>query len=147
MEEGFTPTIRAIKKWDAAVRKELRAEIRGAMNEIADGARARGDSEKIAGTVKTRTRIESKQVVGEVHAGSSAVPEAGLRELGNKGSHDREKFRHPVFGDRGNWVSQKMHRFVAPAVVPQSGFALLCHLLGISATAAVEAPVGGSRNA
>ncbi|HVP03554.1 MAG TPA: serine/threonine-protein kinase [Solirubrobacteraceae bacterium] len=40
-----------------------------------------------------------------------------------------------------------LHPFVAPAAAPQSGFALLCHLLGISTTAAVEAPSGGSRNA
>lgn len=48
---------------------------------------------------------------------------AGLLELGNKGGGSksaaatrRGEFRHPVFGNRNNWVIQPMHPYLAPAL-------------------------------
>lgn len=46
---------------------------------------------------------------------------AGLYELGNKGGSksasatSRGVFRHPVFGDRDNWVEQPRYAYLAPA--------------------------------
>jgi hypothetical protein len=123
MEEGFKPTIRAIKKWDREVRKELRSELKGAGEMIASDARQRADAvSKTAGkTIKVRTGITSRQVEVKVLAGSPDVPIAGLLELGNKGGRSKGKFRHPVFGDRGNWQDQPMHPYVAPAVAHREG--------------------------
>jgi hypothetical protein len=42
---------------------------------------------------------------------------AGLYEYGNKGGTSvGGTFRHPVFGDRGNWVEQRRYPFLRPAV-------------------------------
>lgn len=123
-EEGFRPVIKSIRKWDKDIRTQLRKELRGAGNMIADGARilASEHSGKIAGTIKVRTRIQTQKAEVEIKAGSADVPEAGLFELGNKGGSKsqaatrRGEFRHPVFGDRENWVNQAMHPFLAPTV-------------------------------
>jgi hypothetical protein len=119
MEEGFAPTIKAIKKWDKTIRNELRRELRASGEMIAVGSRllAGAHSTTIPATIKTRTRIQSRKAEVEIRAGSPDVPIAGLFELGNKrGGKSATKFRHPVFGDREKWVDQDMHPFVAPVV-------------------------------
>jgi hypothetical protein len=124
MEEGFAPVIKAIKKWEPEVRKQLRKELRASGEMIAAGSRllAGAHSKTIPATIKTRTRIQSRQVIVEIRAGSAEVPIAGLSELGNKGgsksqaSAGRGTFRHPVWGDRGKWVNQDMHPFLAPVI-------------------------------
>jgi hypothetical protein len=124
VEEGFSPVIRAIKKWEPEVRKQLRKELRGSGEMIAGGARllAGAHSKTIPATIKTRTRIQSRKVEVEIRAGSADVPIAGLYELGNKGgsksqaSAGRGQFRHPVFGDRGKWVNQDRYPYLAPIV-------------------------------
>lgn len=116
MDEGFKPHLRALKRWQPEVRKELRTELKASAELIAGGARRRADqhSKKTAGTIKVRTEIRSKGVGVQIRAGSSAVPEAGLLELGNRGGRKKGSFRHPVFGDRGTWVEQKMYPYLAP---------------------------------
>ena len=124
MEEGFSPVIKAIKKWEPEVRKQLRKELRASGETIAAGSRllAGAHSKTIPPTIKTRTRIQSRKVEVEIRAGSADVPIAGLFEFGNKGgsksqaSTGRGSFRHPVFGDRGKWVNQDMHPYIAPIV-------------------------------
>jgi hypothetical protein len=122
-EEGFAPKIRAIKRWQPEVRKELIKELRAAGEMIAGGARLLADahSTKISATIKVRTRTATKKAEVEIKAGNQEVPEAGLLELGNKGSRNKEKFRHPVFGDKSHWVEQPMHPYLAPAVKRRKG--------------------------
>lgn len=117
-EEGFAPVIKAIRKWDKEVRNELRRELRASGEMIAAGARllANAHSSTISPTIKVRTRIQSRKAEVEIKAGAPDVPIAGLFELGNKDGRSRGKFRHPVFGDRENWVDQKMHPYLGPEV-------------------------------
>lgn len=53
-----------------------------------------------------------------VVAGGKNAPLAGLFELGNKGgrSGGGGVFRHPVYGNRNNWVQQPTHPFLAAAL-------------------------------
>lgn len=125
-DEGFRPVVRAIRKWDTEVRKELRSELKGAGEMIASGARLLADAHsKTAGdTIKVRTGIQSKKVEVKVKAGSPDVPIAGLLEEGNRKQRARGKFRHPVFARggatggqwKGDWVDQDMHPYLAPVV-------------------------------
>jgi hypothetical protein len=124
MEEGFSPVIRAIRKWEPEVRKQLRKELRASGQMIVAGSRllAGAHSTTIPATIKVRTRIQSRKAEIEIRAGSAEVPIAGLFELGNKGGSKsqaatgRGQFRHPLFGDREQWVNQDMHPFLAPVV-------------------------------
>jgi hypothetical protein len=119
VDEGFRPTIRAIKKWDPTVRKELRKELRAGGEMIASGARllASAHSKTTPGTIKVRSRIQSRKAEVEIKAGAADVPIAGLLELGNKGKKANvRKFRHPLPGDKSQWVDQDMHPYLAPAV-------------------------------
>lgn len=52
-----------------------------------------------------------------VRAGSAAAPLAALYDLGNQGKGGRraKTFRHPVYGNRENWVPQPRYPFFAPA--------------------------------
>ena len=43
------------------------------------------------------------------------VPIAKLYEVGNKGRGGGSTFRHPVFGNRENWVDQPRYPFLAAA--------------------------------
>ena len=125
-DEGFRPTLRAIERWDAARRNELRKELRASGEMIASGARllAAAHSKETPPTIKVRTRIDSKQVTVEIHAGAPDVPIGGLLEMGNKrGGKHATKFRHPVFAPKGSrgdssvpWVDQPMHPYLAPMV-------------------------------
>lgn len=119
MEEGFTPVIRAIRKWDPEVRRELRRELRAGGTMIVTGARtlAAAHSKQTPPTVKLRTGIQSRQAEIRIDAGSADVPIAGLLELGNKrGGSKARRFRHPVHGHRDRWVNQDMHPYLAPIV-------------------------------
>ncbi len=52
-----------------------------------------------------------------VRAGAEDLALAGLWELGNKNSsRDDRTFRHPVFGDRNNWVEQSKWPFFSMAL-------------------------------
>lgn len=120
-EEGFAPVIHAISRWDRDIRNALRKELRAAGTIVSEDARSRASarSKTIPGTIKTRTRIQSRQVQVEIRAGSAEVPIAGLFELGNRGKKPKggaREFRHPVFGDKENWTHQKMYPYLRPAV-------------------------------
>lgn len=68
-------------------------------------------SDKVAGSITVRN------VPGavEIEAGQG-VPLAALWEVGNKGAKRSKKdFRHPVFGNRSNWVTQVRHPFLRSA--------------------------------
>ncbi len=134
MDEGFRPTIKAIKKWDPQVRKQLRSDLKGVGNSIASGARtvASAHSKTIPGTIKVRTRIQSRKAEVEIIAGSAEVPIAGLFELGNKGGGSAakgRKFRHPIFGDWDVQFTgkdpreQDMHPYLAPVVKLRQNYA------------------------
>lgn len=69
------------------------------------------------GTTRIADSIVVKRRAGRVRvqAGGTSAPEAAPLEAGGLGG----TFRHPVFGDRENWVSQKAHPYLVPAALTE----------------------------
>jgi hypothetical protein len=112
----FKEVAKALKVAQPMLYKELGKSLAVAGRLIANDAKAIASkhSESIPPTIKVRRRGVGVQVV----AGGADVPIAGLFELGSKGNRSSATggtFRHPVFGNRDNWVDQEMHPFLAPA--------------------------------
>lgn len=108
-----------------ALRLEMRRELEPVRTKLTDEMKARSDSAKIAGTIKSGTRGTGNTVRLVFTAGAPGEPIARLRELGNKGSGGKAAaqagvFRHPVFpsGSRStwNWATERMHPFMKPTV-------------------------------
>jgi hypothetical protein len=115
----FKAVAKALKKAQPLMRTELLRNLKAAGEIVAADARviAAEHSTTVTPTIKTQVRGVGVSVV----AGGGEVAIAGLFELGNKGKGKSQsasrsgRFRHPVFGNRSNWVSQPMHPFLAPA--------------------------------
>lgn len=99
----------AIKRAQPEVAKEIGVELKKAGEVVAVEARAiaSASSTRIPGTIKVR----KSGFTITVQAGGGDAPHAAPFE------HDGTpgKFRHPVFGNRENWVSQSAHPFLGPA--------------------------------
>jgi hypothetical protein len=117
---AYSDAAKALRKGSKHLNRELRKRLRKAGEIMAVEARsiASEHSEKIPPTVKVRVAGATVAVV----AGGEKAPIAGLFELGNTGNKSKSasasrggKFRHPVFGNRENWVDQDMHPFLLPA--------------------------------
>jgi hypothetical protein len=67
-----------------------------------------GGTDRIEGSIKKKQSTVNIRIV----AGGDDAPEAAPLENNGQGG----SFRHPVFGDADNWVSQTAHPFLAPAV-------------------------------
>jgi hypothetical protein len=92
-----------------AVAKVLRLRLHEVGDVVAEAAREEASfSTRIPGSIKVRVSGFGVKVVG--NATGTAPDAAPLENKGQSGS-----FRHPVFGDRENWVDQKAHPFLAPA--------------------------------
>jgi hypothetical protein len=117
----FRATAKVLRTAAPDVNKKLRKGLREAGLVVAEEAKkiASEHSKTIAGTVKVRVASTTVAVVA-----GGKTPLAALYELGNTGNHARSAtaggggtFRHPVFGNMDNWVSQKSYPFLAPAAV------------------------------
>lgn len=99
--------------------KELHKALRVAGQLIADDAKAIAaeHSKSIPPTI--RVRVSKTKISVVAGGGENAI--AGLLELGNKGRGKSQaaarsgRFRHPVWGNRDNWVDQPMHAYLLPA--------------------------------
>lgn len=117
----FKAAVKALRRAQPQLAKELRKELREAGLIVAEEAKKiiEPHSKKIPRTIKVRVSGASVAVV----AGGPNAPTAALFELGNtggKGSASASRngvFRHPVFGNREQWVNQPMHPFLAPAAL------------------------------
>jgi hypothetical protein len=121
-KEGVdTRELRALTKSlrDFKPDKELHKMLRVAGQLIADDAKEiiSAHSTTISGTI--RVRVSKTKISVVAGGGDSAI--AGLFELGNEGGGKSQaaatsgRFRHPVYGDRENWVNQSMHPYLLPA--------------------------------
>lgn len=108
--------MRELRDLYGAVRKarpDIAVEIRGALRKggeavkVAAGRRISPFSTRIPESLKVRTNGFNVSVI----AGGDGAPHAAPFE--NEGSAGQ--FRHPVFGNRRNWVSQMAHPFLLPA--------------------------------
>lgn len=96
-----------------ALRKQLRPALREASSPIvADAKRRASWSTRIPAAIRASTSLRSRKsrvsIVVDRHKAPHARP---FENLGLPGV-----FRHPVFGNYDNWVSQKARPFLFPAV-------------------------------
>lgn len=109
--DGYTTLLRGLKRFAPDVDKELRKDLRV----IASG---------VAGEAKSRaswsTRIPAAIGVSVTNRGAGVkvsrrrAPHGPLFERGQRGN--RGAFRHPVFGNRDVWVSQRTRPYLQPAI-------------------------------
>lgn len=106
---------RDLRKLDPAVGRNFTRGVKTVGDIVAGKAkenarsfpRAGDGTDRIEGTIKVQGGFTTLRVV----AGGEEAPEAAAIE--NKGQAG--SFRHPVFGDRENWVDQTAHPYLAPA--------------------------------
>lgn len=101
---GLTRFARDLRKVGPAVFVELKGKIAEAGELVAENARARAKSRRVAGTVRVRAATGSGvAIVAGVGEKKPHLGEAKAFE--NKGQHGT--FRHPVPPSSSVWVSQR----------------------------------------
>lgn len=101
-------------KVPAELRKELRPAIRAAAQRVLVDARSRASwSSRIPAATRISVRF------GRRNAGVSIVVSAARAPHGRPYEHGGVpgNFRHPVYGNRNNWVTQRARPFLWPAAV------------------------------
>lgn len=115
-------SVRLLAREFGRVPFELKAELRPRLH-IAASALTRkiqgaaGFSSRIPGAVRTSVAFGSRTGGVRVYVDQRKAPHA--RPLENSGKPGT--FRHPVFGNRENWVSQPAHPFFFPSVESSRG--------------------------
>lgn len=105
----FSRFAKALRRQAPDMAVTLRKELRAAGEIVAADARARASfSSKIPASIKTRVSGATISIV----AGSKKAADAAPYE--NEGKQG--DFRHPLFGNRAVWISQKAHPFLHPAL-------------------------------
>lgn len=103
----------AAKAADGNLQVQLRRGVRKAAKPIEDGVKAAASwSSRIPGAVRTKASFAARGASVRVEVDSGAAPEAA--PINNKGRGGR--FRHPVYGNRDNWVSQQARPFFREGV-------------------------------
>jgi len=93
------------------LRPELRAAMRGVGQKVRDQAAANASwSSQIPAALQLRTGFEGRRAGVTVIASTGRARHARVYE-----GMVRDPFRHPVFGDRGTWVSQPARPYLLPA--------------------------------
>lgn len=98
-----------LKSIDKDLRKDLMKRIRQAAEPVRQAVQAEASwSRRIPAAVRIRTSYAARGASVTVFVDAKKAPEA--RPLNN---HDRSgTFRHPVFGNRDNWVAQPARPFL-----------------------------------
>lgn len=98
----------AAKAAEGAVQVELRRGIKAAAKPMVDGVKSAASfSSRIPGAVRTKASFAAKGATVTITADPKAAPEAAPLNNGDRGG----TFRHPVYGNTDNWVSQTAHPF------------------------------------
>lgn len=94
------------------LRKQLRPAVRAAAQEVLAEARSRASwSSRIPAATRVAVRFSGKNAGASVVVSAARAPHARPYEhLGSPGT-----FRHPVYGNRRNWVAQAARPFLFPA--------------------------------
>ena len=114
----FTQLQRDLARMTKAQRRRLRVAVGRLGNDAAAEARSSAGrwSTRIPAAIRTRALVDDgRSRVGVELRVSKSVPHArayeGISQQGSAGH-----FRHPVYGNRGAWVSQPTRPYLWPAV-------------------------------
>lgn len=100
--DGLSEFLRDLKKFEPAVSKAFRTRLRKAVKVVADDAKRRAPRKSgklVKGIAPSVTNTGARLL--------SKAPHARIHEFGG---------RHPVFGNRNNWVFQPARPHIFPAV-------------------------------
>jgi hypothetical protein len=119
----FTQLQRDLHAMGPKQRKKMRAEFLRISSAAASDARSRAGawSQRIPSAISNRALIDmGRGKVGAEVRVSKSVPHARAYEgISQQGS--TSYFRHPVYGNTENWVSQKTRPYLWPAVRGREG--------------------------
>lgn len=95
-------------------RREVRPRLKSAAQPIAADAKKRASwSTRIPGAIRITTSIARRRQGVGIRVDSGKAPHGRPYEgIGTRGN----TFRHPLFGDRERWVTQKTRPFLYPAL-------------------------------
>lgn len=98
----------------ASMMKRVQIEMQGVGEDVAATAKGNASwSSRIPGTIKAKASTSrGSSVAVKVTAGGPSAPHARPFE----GIAGNGEFRHPVFGNRDNWVTQGTRPFLMPAM-------------------------------
>lgn len=114
--EGVRELAQAFGRVPITLRRELRPELRKAGQTLLDDMHARASySSRIPGATRMTVRFTAKGGGIFFRVNAAKAPHARPLERGNRG-RGGASFRHPVFGDRDDWVNQPTRPFFFPAV-------------------------------
>lgn len=106
-----------IHEFEDGIPKGLRKQLRPALKEatspiVADAKRRAAWSTRIPAAIRSSPRLTQRKAQVRIVVDAKKAPHARAYEnLGEPGT-----FRHPVFGNYENWVTQKARPFLFPAV-------------------------------
>lgn len=109
---------RDLYRMGPAGRRALGSRFRDIGQPVLQDAQARASwSSRIPSALSVRANVRDTRIGIELRAAAAAAPHARSYEgLGGGG-----QFRHPVFGNRDNWVPQATRPFALPAVLANEG--------------------------
>lgn len=106
----FKAFAKDIKAADKKLATNLRQRLKKGADLVADQAKANAAwSQRIPGSIKSSSSPSSAKII--IRA-PNAAPFENMGKAGN--------FRHPVFGNRQAWVTQKARPFALPALVAKA---------------------------
>lgn len=113
-----TQLSRDLRKMPLATRKQLRRKFEQAGQGALSDAKSRASwSHRIPAAISGKGTATADKVGYELRASSAQAPHARPYEgMGGGGT-----FRHPVYGNRENWVSQATRPYLYPAVRGRMG--------------------------
>lgn len=102
-----------LKEVEPALRVVLRREIVKAGKDAADAVKREASwSSRIPGAVRVKASFAARTTGVKIEVDAKRAPEARPLEHGGKPG----QFRHPVFGNRKNWVAQPARPFFHAAI-------------------------------
>lgn len=113
--------IRDIGKIPKELKRELRPGLRAAAKPVLDRARRNASwSTRIPGATKISITFAGRRPGVKIVTNAKRAPHARpFENLGDQGT-----FRHPVWGNRDVWVTQKARPFLFPALEVKGGEAV-----------------------
>lgn len=116
--EAMAELARSLHRMGPAGRRNLKTRMEALGQPVAAEARRRAAwSSRIPGAISVRPVVTGTSAGIQVRAAAADAPHARPFEgLGGAG-----QFRHPVYGNRENWVSQATRPYLQPAVKANEG--------------------------
>ncbi|MEU8055714.1 HK97 gp10 family phage protein [Microbispora bryophytorum] len=95
------------------LRRQLRTDIKKAAEPVLSDAKSRASwSSRIPGATRIKVGFGARTAGVSIITRAAKAPHARPYEHGGEPG----TFRHPVYGNRKNWVPQRARPFLAPAV-------------------------------